>query len=498
MAEKIKSTDNLKEFIDILKQEGELLEIEKEVDPYLEITEIADRAVKTGKEALLFKNVKNSQFPLIINLYGSKKRMEMALGVNDLNSIGERIMEMIKFKKPEKFSDKLDILPKIMEISKYPPKTVKKAACQEVVMEGDSVNLDILPILTCWPQDAGPFITLPLVITKNPDTGIQNVGMYRLQKFDQKSTGMHWHLHKGGAKHYKLYKEKNIQKMPVAVAIGGDPATTYSASAPLPPEISEYLFSGFLRKKNIELVKATQSDLMVPAEADFILEGYVDTTEPLKIEGMFGDHTGFYSLADYYPVFHVTAITHRKNAVYPTTIVGIPPMEDAWMGYATERIFLSITQLLVPEIVDFHMPPEGTFHNLIFVKIKKEYPGHALKVMHSIWGLGLMSLTKIIVVVDEDVDVQNVQEVWWYTLANIDPQRDILFSRGPTDVLDHASSEFAFHSKMGIDGTKKWPQEGFKREWPDVIKMSDDIKKKVDGYYQEIMKDSKFKENLFR
>ena len=255
--------------------------------------------------------------------------------------------------------------------------------------QGDEVNLDEIPVITCWPKDAGPFITLPMVITKNPETGIQNIGMYRLQKYDKTSTGMHWHLHKGGAKHYKMYKEKNISHMPVAVAIGCDPASIYSASAPLPPEISEYIFSGFLRRKNHGTCESNvESDLLVPAEADFILEGYVDTTEELKLEGMFGDHTGFYSLADYYPVFHVTAITHRKNAVYPTTIVGIPPMEDAWMGYATERIFIAITRILIPEIIDFHMPPEGTFHNMIFVKIKKEYPGQAMKVMHAIWGLG--------------------------------------------------------------------------------------------------------------
>jgi 4-hydroxy-3-polyprenylbenzoate decarboxylase len=493
-----KIPENLNEFIEILKTENELLEIEQEVDPYLEITEIADRAIKEGREAIIFKNVKNSRFPLLINLYGSKKRMELALSVNDLNELGDRIRDLIKFKRPESFSEKLDILPKIMEISKFPPKVVKKAPCQEIILKGEQVNLDDIPIITCWPNDAGPFITLPMVITKNPESGIQNVGMYRMQKFDKQSTGMHWHLHKGGAKHYKLYKDKGIKKMPVAVAIGSDPASIYSASAPLPPEISEYLFAGFLRKKNINLVKAVESDLLVPAEADFVLEGYVDTTEDLQIEGMFGDHTGFYSLADYYPVFHITTITHRKKAIYPATIVGIPPMEDAWMGYATERIFLAAAQLVIPEIVDFHMPPEGTFHNLIFVKIKKEYPGHAYKVMHSIWGLGLMSLTKVIVVVDEDVNVQNVSEVWWYTLANIDPQRDIMFSRGPTDVLDHASSEFAFHSKMGIDGTRKLPEEGFKREWPDVIKMNPDIKKNVDSFYKNLMRGSKHNTGFFR
>jgi len=488
---KIEVADNLAEFVNLLRENGELLEIDREVDPYLEITEIADRAEKEGREAILFKNVKNSKYPLLINMFGAKTRMEMALGVESLDEIGQRIRDLIKFKKPESFSDKLDILPKIMEISKFPPKTVKKAPCQQIIKTGVDVNLDEIPVITCWPKDAGPFITLPMVITKNPDTGIQNVGMYRMQKYDKTTTGMHWHLHKGGAKHYKLYKELGIKKMPVAVAIGCDPASIYSASAPLPPEISEYLFSGFMRKKAIDLVKAVESDLMVPAEADFVLEGYIDTEEAPRLEGMFGDHTGFYSLADFYPVFHITTITSRKNAIYPCTIVGIPPMEDAWMGYATERIFLAITQLLIPEIVDFHLPPEGTFHNLIFVKIKKEYPGQAYKVMHALWGLGLMSLTKIIVVVDEDVNVQNTAEAWWYTLANIDPQRDILFSKGPTDVLDHASTEFAFHSKMGIDGTKKLPEEGFKRQWPDVIKMDESVKKKVDSFYSDLMKKSR-------
>jgi len=490
--------DNVSEFIEILRKNGELLEIEREVDPYLEITEIADRAVKEGREALLFHKVKGSSFPLVINLFGAKKRMELAMGVDSLDEIGERIRELVQFKMPKGFSDKVDLLPKLIEITKFPPKTVKKAAVQEVVKTGDQVNLDEIPVITCWPDDAGPFITLPMVITRDPDSGIHNIGMYRLQKFDSKTTGMHWHMHKGGAKHYKKYKEKGIKKMPVAVAIGGDPSSIYAASAPLPPDINEFLFSGFVRKKNVELVKATESDLLVPANAEFVLEGYIDTEEELRLEGMFGDHTGFYSLADYYPAFHVTTVTHRKNAIYPTTIVGIPPMEDTWMGYATERIFLAITKLLVPEIVNFHLPPEGTFHNLIFVSIKKEYPGQAYKVMHSLWGLGLMSLTKVIVVVDADIDVTNTYEAWWYTLANIDPEKDIMFSKGPTDVLDHASREFAFHTKMGIDGTRKLPEEGFKREWPEYIKMAPEVKSKVDQIYSDLMKDSKFTSGIFR
>ncbi len=491
-------SENLNEFIELLKKKGELLEIEREVDPYLEACEIADRAVKEGREALFFKNVKGSKFPLLMNMYGSLSRMEAALGVKRLEEFSERIRNMIKIEPPKSFSQKLEMLPRLMELTNFPPKVVKKAASQEVILTGKDANLDLLPILTTWPQDAGPFITLPMVITRHPETGMQNIGMYRMQKFDSHTTGMHWHLHKGGAKHYRAWKELNQksegspQKMPVAVAVGCDPASLYSASAPLPPHIDEFLFSGFLRRKNVKLVKAIESDLLVPAEAEFILEGYVDTEEPLRTEGMFGDHTGFYSLADQYPVFHVTTITMRKNPVYPATIVGRPPMEDAWMGYATERIFLALTQMVIPEVVDFHMPPEGTFHNLVFVSIKKEYPGQAYKVMQGLWGLGLMALTKIIVVVDDFIDVKNPAEVWWYTLANIDPERDTLFFKGPTDVLDHASTEFAFHSKMGIDGTRKMPEEGFRREWPDVIEMDEGVKKRVDSFYQEIMKESSF------
>lgn len=485
-------TDSLGDFIDLLKTNGELIEVEREIDPYLEACEIADRAVKEGREALLFRNVKGSKIPLLMNMYGSRSRMEDSLGVDDLSIFAERIREMVKLEPPKSFSQKLDLLPRLMEFTKFPPKVVKKAPSQEVVLKGKDANLDLLPIVTTWPNDAGPFITLPMVITRHPETGVHNIGMYRMQKFDSHSTGMHWHLHKGGAKHYRMYKEKGIQKMPVAVAIGCDPASLYSASAPLPPHINEFLFAGFLRKKNVELVKAVESDLLVPAQAEIILEGYVDTSEELREEGMFGDHTGFYSLADNYPVFHVTTITMRKNPVYPATIVGRPPMEDAWMGYATERIFLALTQLVIPEVVDFHMPPSGTFHNLVFVSIKKEYPGQAYKVMQGLWGLGLMALTKVIVVVDDNIDVQNPEEVWWYTLANIDPQRDTLFFKGPTDVLDHASSEYAFHSKMGIDGTKKMPEEGFKRDWPDVIEMDPQIKRTVDQFYGDIMKDSRF------
>lgn len=487
---KQKAFQNLQDFTTELKTQNELLEIEQEVDAYLEITEIADRAVKDGREALLFRNVKGKDFPLVINLMAAKKRMEIALQVDDLNEIGERIRSLLEFKPPKSWSEKLDLLPKLMEFNNFTPKEVKSAPCQQVILKEQQVDLTRLPVLTCWPQDAGPFITLPMVITRSPKTNIHNIGMYRLQVFDKNTTGMHWHIHKGGAKHFHEYRELGIKKMPVAVAIGGDPASIYSASAPLPPQINEFLFAGFLRSDNVKLTRAIQSDLMVPAEAEFVLEGYIDTEEEPRLEGMFGDHTGFYSLADYYPAFHVTALTHRKNPLYPTTIVGRPPMEDAWMGYATERIFLVMAQMILPEINNFHMPPEGTFHNLIFVSIKKEYPGHAYKVMQGLWGLGLMTLTKIIVVVDDCVNVQNSYEAWWYALANIDPQYDTLFTKGPTDILDHASRQFAFHSKLGIDGTRKWKDEGFARQWPDIITMSPDIKKKVDVNWQELMKDS--------
>lgn len=475
---------NLQEFIQAIDEAGELKRITTEVDPHLEVTEIADRVMKQpkGGAALLFENVKGSDVPLGINLFGSDRRMGMALGVESLDEIGDRLSEMLKLEVPDSLMGKLAMLPMLKEMASFPPRGVRSGACQEVVLQEDDIDLSALPVITCWPDDGGPYITLPLVITKDPENGIRNVGMYRMQVLDRNTTAMHWQRHKVGARHFELAKRKG-ERMEVAVALGGDPATMFSATAPLPPVIDEFIFTGFLRRRPMELVKGVTVDLEVPAEAEIVLEGYVDPTEDLILEGPFGDHTGFYSLADYYPAFHVTAVTMRRNPVYPTTIVGKPPMEDYYLGHATERIFLPLTRLIMPEIVDYHMPAEGIFHNLVFVSIDKSFPGHAYKVMNGLWGAGQMMLAKVIVIVDKDVNVQDPQEAWWVALNNIDPQRDVRFTPGPVDVLDHASRSFTFGTKMGIDGTKKWPEEGFDREWPEKIVMSEDVREKVDGIW---------------
>ena len=477
---------NQKEFIDRLEKAGELKRIRQEVDPVLEITEISTRVMHSGGPGLLFENVKGCDIPLTINLMGSEKRMALALGVDNLEEIAARIDALLDTKVPESLLGKLTMLPRLMDISKYPPRKYKgKAPVQDIVMQGDDVDLGKLPVITCWPQDGGPYFTLPQVISKSPVSGMNNVGMYRMQVFDRNTTGMHWHIHKHGASHFREAKQLG-QKLEIAVALGGDPALTYAASAPLPDSIEEYLFAGFLRGEPVEMVKAVTVDMDVPAEADIIVEGYVDPQENFRTEGPFGDHTGYYSLEDYYPVFHVTAITMRKDAIYPATVVGPPPMEDYWMGYATERIFRSLLKIVVPELVDYHMPPEGVFHNLVFVSIRKRYPGQAFKVMHSLWGQGLMMLAKMIVVVDEDVDVRNPGEAWWVTLNNIDPQRDTIFTPGPVDALDHASSLPHYGTKIGIDGTRKLPEEGFKRPWPDKITMSEEVKAKIDSLWNEL------------
>lgn len=486
MAERL-NYRSLAEFVADLDAAGELVRISEPVDPVLEITEIADRVMKQpgGGKALLFNNVKGSDIPLGINLFGSKKRMGMALGVPSIDDIGDRLSEMLKLEVPDSLMGKLAMLPMLKEMAGFPPRTIRSGACQEVVLQGDEVDLSKLPIITCWPDDGGPYITLPLVITEDPESGIRNCGMYRMQYLDPKTTAMHWQRHKTGARHFELAKRKG-ERLEVAVAIGGDPATIFSATAPLPPAIDEFIFTGFLRRRPMELVKGVTVDLEVPAEADIVLEGYVDPKEDPILEGPFGDHTGFYSLADMYPAFHVTAVTMRREPIYPTTIVGKPPMEDFYMGNATERIFLPLTKLILPEVVDYHMPAEGIFHNLVFVSIDKEYPGHAFKVMNGLWGLGQMMLAKVIVVVDKDVNVQDPQEAWWVALNNIDPERDVRFTPGPVDVLDHASRAFTYGTKMGIDATTKWPEEGFDREWPDKIVMSDEVKAKVDAMWSKL------------
>lgn len=450
---------NTRHWIERLEKAGELVRIKERVDPALQITEITDRISKVYGPALLFENTGTS-FPILINSMGTEKRMAMALGVERLDDIAHDMEALFKELMSPKDSiiDKLKLLPKLGSIASWMPKQVKgRGACQEVVMA--EPDLTRLPVLTCWPEDGGPFITLPVIHTKDPVTGIRNVGMYRMQVFGPRMTGMHWHRHKVSARHLNEYRKAG-KKMPVAVALGGDPVYSYCATAPLPDGVDEYLLAGFLRKKKVELVQCLTQDIQVPADADIIIEGYVDPEEELILEGPFGDHTGYYSLPDYYPKFHVTCITHRKDAVYPATIVGIPPQEDAWIGKATERIFLvPIKMTMVPEIVDMVLPVEGVFHNLVIVKIRKEYPGQASKVMHSLWGAGQMMFTKMMVIVDGDADIHDPEAVARYVSENYDPQHDTYFTAGPVDVLDHSCSVMAFGGKMGIDATRKSPEE---------------------------------------
>jgi 4-hydroxy-3-polyprenylbenzoate decarboxylase len=471
----------LRDFIAALEKAGELRRIYEPVSADLEITEITDRVSKAGGPALLFEKVEGHFAPVLINAYGSHKRMAMALGVDDVEEIGREIEDLVNMPLPAGIVEKLKMIPKVARFAKYPPKTVTSAPCQEVVV--DAPKLSELPILKCWPQDGGKFITLPMVFTKSLSSGRRNCGMYRLHVYDDNTTGMHWHLHHDGARHFREYEQAG-KRMEVAVALGGDPAITYAATSPMPPEIDEMLFAGFLRKQPVEMVKCKTIDMEVPAGSEIVLEGYVDPGEE-RIEGPFGDHTGYYSLADNYPVFHVQCITHRKNPVYPTTIVGKPPMEDCYMGKATERIFLPLVKTQIPELVDMNLPLFGVFHNWAFISIDKRYAYQAKKVMHCIWGLGQMMFTKIIVVVDKDVDVQNVDEVLWRVGNNIDPRRDITIVDGPLDALDHASPLPCAGSKIGIDATKKGPSEGHTREWPDEIIMSPEIRDLVDRRWRQ-------------
>jgi 4-hydroxy-3-polyprenylbenzoate decarboxylase len=475
--------DDLRQFISALEKQGELKRIAFEVDPHLEITEFADRSVKSGGPAFLFEKPKGSNVPVLINAFASMKRMEIALEVGSVEEVAGRISEILAMQKPEGLLGKLKMLPKLAELGSMFPKSVSGGPCKEVIRR-DKFDLNYFPVLRCWPQDGGKFITLPMVFSQNPDTGKRNCGCYRLQIYDGRTTGMHWQTHKQGAEHYRRMLAGTAKRMDVAVAIGADPATMYSAILPLPPDLDEMMIAGFLRGKPVEMVKCETSDLEVPANSEIVLEGYVELGEQRR-EGPFGDHTGFYSLEDDYPVFHVTCVTHRKDPIYATTIVGPPPMEDFYMGKAVERIFLPLMRLQLPEIRDISMPAEGIFHNLILVAIRKSYPGHARKVMHAIWGLGQAMFSKCIVVVDEDVDVQNVSEVAWKALNNIDPERDIQFVMGPVDSLDHSSRLPNYGSKMGIDATRKWAGEGFTRPWPDVIKMSDEVRARVDALWKK-------------
>ncbi len=450
---------SLRDFIKQLEDAGELVRIKEQVNPELEITEITDRISKNHGPALLFENT-GTGIPFLINAFGSEKRMCMALGVNHLDDVTLRIETLFKtlMKPKDNIIEKLRMLPQLSQMASWMPKVVRrKGACQEVI----NMNPDItkFPVMKCWPEDGGPFITLPVIHTKDPNTNIRNVGMYRMQVFSSTVTGMHWHKHKVSARHFQEYKKLGI-KMPVAVALGGDPVYTYCATAPLPDNIDEYMLAGFLRNKKVELVQCITQDVQVPADAEIIIEGYVDPMEENILEGPFGDHTGYYSLADFYPKFHITCITHRKNPIYPSTIVGIPPQEDAWLGKATERIFLApIKMTMILEIKDMELPIEGVFHNLTIVKIKKEYAGQAIKVTNAMWGAGQMMFNKILVIVDEDIDIHDYKKVAQIISENVDPQQDIYFSQGPMDVLDHSCSKFSFGGKMCVDATRKLLEE---------------------------------------
>jgi 4-hydroxy-3-polyprenylbenzoate decarboxylase len=470
---------DLRAWIALLEREDELVRVEAQVDPDLEITEINDRVVKAGGPALLFENVKGSSHPLLINQFGTERRMCMAFDAPSLDAVATKLSDVLEMQPPSGLVDKVRGLQKLKSIADSRPKTVRRGASQEVVLEGDDASLDLLPIQRCWPDDAAPFITLPAVITKDPRGGTRNVGMYRMQKLGPRATAMHWQIHKDGRADY-LATDGKIE---VAVALGLDPVTAYSASAPLPKHIDELMLAGFLRGEPVELVQAKTIDLEVPANAEIVLEGYIQKDE-LTDEGPFGDHTGYYTPPEPFPVFHLSAITMRRDAIYPSIVVGKPPQEDAWLGKATERIFLPAIRMTVPEIVDYDLPIAGAFHNCCIVSIRKAYPGHAQKVMHAIWGLGMLSLTKSVVVVDEWVDVHDYEEVMFRVGANVDPQRDVLITEGPLDHLDHAPTRQFYGGKLGIDATHKGLEEGT-REWPPEIEMTPEVKGLVDRRWEE-------------
>lgn len=485
---------DLREFIQLLKQENELLEIDTPVSTHLEITEITDRISKMpeGKnKALLFKNAhdetgKKYEMPVLINALGSHNRMMLALGVETYEEIQKRIEFFVKPPKPTSLMDKLTLLPKLAELNNFLPREHKgPAPCQEVVLtDPTQPMLDAIPVITCWPDDGGPFMTFPCVFLKDPKTGERNVGMYRMQKYDNSTTGMHWHKHHDGNRIYENARELGKDRIEVAAVFGASPHMIYAATAPLPPGIDETIFAGFLHNDPVKLVQCKTIDNQVPANAELVIEGYVLLDE-VRWEGPFGDHTGYYSLADDFPVFHVTAVTHKKNPVYMTTIVGKPPQEDCYLGKATERIFLPLLKLFISEIVDMNLPWEGVFHNCVILSIDKRYPGHAKKVMSAVWGFGQMMFSKYVVIVDKHVNVHNLSEVAWHVFNNTDPKRDTMFAEGPMDILDHATPMWAFGSKMGIDATKKWATEGFNRDWPDEIEMDETTKAKVTEKWQQ-------------
>jgi len=469
---------SLRDWIATLEKAGELVRVDAPVDPHLEITEITDRVTKAGGPALLFTNVRGSSMPVLINQFGSARRMNMALGTDSLDDLAARIATLLDLQPPQGVVAKVKALGKLKELASFRTKEVRDAPCQEVWL--DRPDLDRLPILQCWPDDGGPFITLPLVFSRDPVTGARNCGMYRIQKLDAGTAMMHWQIHKDGAAHLR----DSRGRVPVAVAIGTHPATTYAATAPLPPGLDEMMLSGFLRGKPVEMVRCRTVDLEVPAESEVVLEGYVDATD-IRPEGPFGDHTGFYTPVDDYPTFHITGMSMRRDAVYSTTVVGPPPMEDLHLGKATERIFLPIIKTMLPDLVDYNLPTEGVFHNCALVSVRKRYPGHAKKLMSAIWGLGMLSLTRCIVVVDHDVDVQDVSAVAFHAFSNVDPGRDAMIVEGPVDALDHAAPYFAYGSKIGFDATRKWEGEGVVRPWPALAVMSDDVRRRVDERWAE-------------
>lgn len=488
-----KAPKSIRDFIKLLEKEGELHTIKQSISAVLEITEITDRVSK-GKnslpnKALCFEQVEDYDMPLVINAFGSQRRMELALGVNNLKEIADKIADLIHPPKAKGILDKLSLLPKLTEVAgSVFPKSVKSGPCQEVVItDPNQKMLDLLPILTCWPEDGGPYITLTNVFTKDVESGVQNIGMYRMQKYANNQTGMHWQKHHDGNRLYENAKALGKNYVEVAVAIGAPPAVIYAATAPLPPGIDEIMLAGFLQGSPVEMVKCKTVDIDVPAQSEIIIEGRVPIGE-LRREGPFGDHTGVYSLADDYPVFHVTAVTHRKNPVYMTTVVGKPPQEDFYLGKATERIFLPLLKLFISEIVDMNLPAEGIFHNCVVISIDKRYPLHAKKTMSAVWGFGQMMFSKYVVIVDKDCDVHNLSEVAWRVFNHTDPKRDILIVDGPLDVLDHASPTYAYGSKLGIDATVKWESEGFLREWPNDIVMTPEVVKQVDTKLSELFK----------
>ena len=477
---------NIRDFIAFLDEKGQLRRVTTSVSCELEISEVCDRVVKAGGPALLFENVQGYDIPVLINMYGTEQRMAWALGVERLDDLVDRVSEVLGLMQgpPHGFMEKLHTLGQLRQLASVQPRTVRNAPCQEVVLSGDDADLNSFPILKCWPQDAGRYITLPLVVTRDPETGARNLGMYRIQVYDARTAAMHWQTHKVGTQHYRASAEKARERLDVAVVLGGDPATIWTGSVPLPPGVDELTVAGFIREDAVEVVKCKTIDLDVPAQAEIIIEGYVVPGEE-ALEGPFGDHTGYYSMADTYPVFHVECITHRRDPIYPTIIVGRPPMEDYYMGKVTERVFLPIIKMILPEVVDMNMPAEGVFHNLVLVSIKKEYPGQARKVMYGLWGMGLMALAKTIIVVDHFVDLHDLSEVTWRVTNNIDPAQDIILASGPLDDLDHASPTPKFGSKMGIDATAKGPMEGRQREWPADIAMSPEVKALVDSKWEQ-------------